>query len=173
MDRTPSAAFIEYSSYYLSSDYLPKIKRCVQQLSEEEIWWRPNETSNSVGNLVLHLTGNLRQWIVSGVGGKEDTRKRHLEFEEVGPVGTDKLMFRFEQIIQEACAALANLNPDSLQQERSIQGNDVTVMEAIYHAVEHFSTHTGQIIYITKLIKGQDMRFYEVDDKGIATKNWE
>lgn len=172
MDKTPSTAFLEYSSYYLSSDYLPKIKRCIQQLSEEEIWWRPNEKSNSVGNLILHLTGNLRQWIVSGVGGREDTRKRHREFEEVGPVATDKLMFRFEQIVQEACEVLSNLDPAILHEQRIVQGNDVTLMSAIYHAVEHFSTHTGQIIYIAKLIKGQDMLFYEVDEKGIATKNW-
>lgn len=172
MNSTTSDAFIAFSIKYLSADYLPKIRRCIDSLSEEEIWWRPNEHSNSVGNLILHLTGNLRQWVVSGVGGKPDTRKRQREFDEVGPVAVDKLMFRFEQIVQEACEALQALDADTLLQRRMIQGNDVTVMSAIYHAIEHFSTHTGQIIYITKLIKGTDMVFYNVTDDGIATPNW-
>ena len=172
MEKTASRAFIDYSIGYLSEDYLPKIKRCISSLNEDEVWWRPNEKSNSVGNLVLHLTGNLKQWVVSGVGGEPDTRKRQLEFEEVGPVATEKLMFRFEQIVQEACEALRNLDESLILEHRMIQGNEVTVMEAIYHATEHFSTHTGQIIYITKLIKGADMVFYHVTDDGIATKNW-
>ena len=136
------------------------------------MWWRPNEQSNSVGNLVLHLTGNLRQWVVSGVGKREDIRKRHLEFEEVGPVGTDKLMFGFEQVIHEACEVLSALDTAELLEERMVQGNTVTGLQAIYHAVEHFSTHTGQIIYITKLIKGQAMGFYAVSGSGIATPQW-
>ena len=172
MKSAASDAFIAHSIAYLSTDYLPKIKRCIESLSEEEIWWRPNERSNSVGNLILHLTGNLRQWVVSGVGGKPDTRKRQKEFDEVGPVAVEKLMFRFEQIVQEACEALQNQDAEKLLEKRMIQGNNVTVMNAIYHAVEHFSTHTGQIIYITKLIKGKDMVFYNVTDDGIATPNW-
>ena len=172
MQHTPANSFLVYSIEYLSADYLPKIKRCVNALTEDEIWWKPNDKSNSVGNLVLHLTGNVRQWIVSGVGGEPDIRKRQQEFDEIGPVATDKLMFRFEQVVQEACDALKATNPDTLLEKKQIQGNEVTVMGAIYHAVEHFSTHTGQIIYITKLMKGQDMVFYNVTDDGIATKNW-
>ena len=172
MSKTASQAFIDHSLEYLSEDYLPKIKRCIHVLSEDEIWWRPNENSNSVGNLVLHLTGNLRQWVVSGVGGEADIRKRQQEFDEVGPVATDKLMFRFEQVVQEACDALRNLDTNMLLETRRVQGNEVTVMYAIYHAVEHFSTHTGQIIFITKLMKGQDMNFYDVAEDGIATPNF-
>jgi len=75
------AAFLTQSREYLTEHYLPKILAAVDQLSDEDLWWRPNAVSNSVGNLMLHLSGNVRQWIVSGLGGAPDDRVRQLEFD--------------------------------------------------------------------------------------------
>lgn len=168
--------FIDTCRYYLSSEYLPKIRRCLETLSDEDVWWRPNADSNSIGNLVLHLAGNIRQWIVSGVGGRPDLRERAKEFaaDEV-TVGAEwdraRLADHLASTLAEVDETLAALAPPQLMESRPIQGQDVTVLEGVFHAVEHFSMHTGQIIYITKLRTGADLRFYAVE-KGIATRNW-
>ena len=172
MHTQAGAAFIADSIHYLAKDYLPKIQRCLTQLSEEDLWWRPNESSNSVGNLVLHLSGNLRQWIVSGVGDEEDIRERQKEFDERGPLPKVHVAERLANVVHEACDTLRALNPETLLDTRTIQGNEVTKLQGIYHAVEHFSTHTGQIIYITKMRNGKDLTFYKVNESGIATPNW-
>ena len=168
--------FVETCRAYVSGDYLPKVRRCLQALSEEDLWWRPNAGSNSVGNLVLHLAGNIRQWIVSGVGGRPDIRERWKEFAADGSGDHARwdrasLMTYLEETLADVDEALAELSPVDLRRRSVIQGMDVTHLEAVFHAVEHFSMHTGQIIYITKLRTGADLRFYEVE-KGIAKKNW-
>src|SRR5688572_6709918 len=83
---------------------LVKIKHCLGQLNEEQVWWRPSESMNSVGNLMLHLAGNLRQWIVSGIGGANDTRNRPGEFAERGPIAKAELLRRLEQAVSDAQA---------------------------------------------------------------------
>jgi uncharacterized damage-inducible protein DinB len=173
---TSDQHFIDTCRRYVSAEYLPKIQRCLEALSEEDVWWRPNPESNSVGNLVLHLAGNIRQWIVSGVGDRPDTRERATEFAaDAETAGAEWTRSRLSAHLQEALAdvdeVLAALAPDDLLRRTVIQGQDVTVLEGIFHAVEHFSTHVGQIIYITKLRTGGDLRFYEVDE-GIARPNW-
>ena len=172
MQPQVSSAFLKRSAHYLADDYLPKIARCVEGLNEQDIWWRPNESSNSVGNLILHLTGNLRQWIVSGVGGAADIRERQKEFDEQGPIPEDQLMIGLRTVVDHAQSVLLNLDSEKLFDEREIQGTTLSVLDAIYHAVEHFSMHTGQIIYLTKLRKGEDLAFYEVTDDGIAFPRW-
>lgn len=167
---------IDTCRYHLGSDYLPKIRRCLEALPPEDLWWRPNEKSNSVGNLVLHLAGNVRQWIVSGVGGKADIRERAQEFAADGRnLGADwdrkSLVAYLEETLADVDEALAALSPDELLTRTTIQGMDVTYLEAVFHAVEHFSMHTGQIIWITKLRAAADLRFYEVEG-GVARKNW-
>ena len=170
--HTSDRAFLQFSAHYLSENYLPKILRCLEEMSEEQVWWRPNAESNSLGNLVLHLCGNVRQWIISGVGGQADTRERQTEFDEMGPMPVEVLAHKVKTTLNEACNVILNTEPGILQEPRSIQGNEVTVMEAIYHAVEHFSMHTGQIIYITKLHQGKDLAFYKVTDDGKAYPQW-
>lgn len=150
-------AFIARSRHYLGEDFLPKIERCLEELSEEDIWWRPNEASNSIGNLVLHLSGNVRQWIISGIGGAPDLRDRDQEFEQRAPISTERLLERLAATVREADAILAGLDPSSLLEQRSIQGFDLTVGEAVYHVVEHFATHTGQITLVTKQRLGKDL----------------
>jgi len=168
--------FIDTCRYYVAREYLPKIRRCLEALTEEDVWWRPNPDSNSIGNLVLHLSGNIRQWIVSGVGGRPDVRERAKEFAadgdaEGGAWDRARLLAHMTSTLAEVDDTLAALKPEDLLRRTTIQGQDVSVLEGVFHAVEHFSMHTGQIIYITKLRTGADLRFYAVED-GIATRNW-
>jgi uncharacterized damage-inducible protein DinB len=128
-------------------------------LPEKEIWWRPNPASNSAGNLVLHLSGNVRQWIVSGLGGAQDHRDRDLEFEERGPIPRGALIALIRKTVNEACSVLCGLSEDSLSRVHKIQGYRASGMYAVSHVVEHFAYHTGQIIFITKLRTGKDLRF--------------
>lgn len=153
--------FITRARYHLGEDFLPKIERCVPLLSDEQIWWRPNEESNSIGNLLLHLSGNARQWIVCGLGAASDARNRDSEFAQREIISREELLALLRQTIGEAVATLETFDPDRLLERKRIQGHDVTALEAILHVVEHFSMHTGQIILLTKLITAQDLEFYD------------
>ena len=156
--------FIKRSRYHLSEDFLPKIERCVALLSDEQIWSRPNEESNSIGNLLLHLSGNARQWIVCGVGAATDARDRDSEFARRKIIARDDLLTLLRQTISDVDATLAGFDVDSLLEHKRIQGLEVSALEAILHVVEHFSMHTGQIILLTKMIANSDLGFYEFRD---------
>jgi len=164
-------AFLDESRRYLSREYAVKIRLCLEGLSDDDLWWRPNEQSNSIGNLLLHLAGNIRQWIVSGVGGAADTRKRQAEFDERGPLPRAEVLRRLDAALSDVDAVLRDLDPATLTQDRQIQGRDTNVFRAIYHVVEHFGMHTGQILYIAKLRSGADLGFYK-DAGGLATEEW-
>src|SRR5437016_2137677 len=153
--------FIARSRHHLSQDFLPKIERCVELLSDEQIWWRANEQSNSIGNLILHLSGNVRQWSVSGLGGAADSRDRDSEFAQRDVISRDELIASFRLTLADADATLANFESDKLRDRHNIQGCDVSALEAILHVVEHFSMHTGQIILMTKMFTEADLSFYE------------
>jgi uncharacterized damage-inducible protein DinB len=155
--------FIARSRHHFMEDFLPKIERCLEQLNDEQIWWRPNEQSNSIGNLLLHLCGNARQWIVCGVGGAEDKRNRDAEFAQRDQIPKAELHSLLKQTLQDVDGALAQYDPDRLLARRTIQGSDVSVLEAILHVVEHFSMHTGQILMLTKMLKNADLAFYRFD----------
>jgi uncharacterized damage-inducible protein DinB len=154
-------AFLGRSVQFLRGEYLPKIERCLEQLQDEQIWWRANPTSNSIGNLVLHLCGNARQWIVAGVAGKPDQRNRDAEFAQERTVERAQLLLTLRSTLSEVGAVLNNLDPSTLLEPRQIQGCDVDVLEAIFHVTEHFSMHTGQIILLTKLLAQKDLGFYD------------
>lgn len=129
---------------------LGKIKHCLGQLNEEQVWWRPSESMNSVGNLMLHLVGNLRQWIVSGIGGANDTRSRPAEFAERGLIPKAELLRRLEDAVSEAQAALSKASPTDLLRVRRIQGFEVTGVGAIFDSIPHFRGHTQEIIHLTR-----------------------
>jgi uncharacterized damage-inducible protein DinB len=164
--------FLATSRGLLTRHYVPKIRLSLEPLSESDIWWRPHDAFNSIGNLVLHLCGNAQQWIVSGVGGAPDTRHRPTEFEARGPIPTSELLTRLTATVREVDATVAALAPSALRERRRIQGRDATVFEAIYHVVEHFAMHTGQIILIAKLRAPGAIRFYD-DAGGNAKPLWE
>lgn len=164
-------AFLDESRRYLAKEYAVKIRLCLEELSDEDLWWRPHEHANSIGNLLLHLAGNIRQWIVSGVGGAPDTRLRQAEFDKRGPLPRDEVLRRLDAALSDTDQVLRALDPAALTQDRQIQGRDTNVFRAIYHVVEHFGMHTGQIAYITKLRTGEDLGFYR-DAGGLATEAW-
>lgn len=143
----------------LGEHHLPRILECLKRLSDEDIWWRPHVTSNSVGNLVLHLSGNVRQWIISGLGGGPDRRQRDKEFAERGPLPRRALVTRLRSTVVEACRVLKRLRTQELERVHSIQGFRVTGFQAVAHVVEHFAYHTGQIIFVAKLKLGEDLGF--------------
>ena len=163
-DKLISKAFVDRALEFLLGDYLPKIERCFEKLNDEQIWWRANEESNSIGNLILHLCGNARQWIVSGVGSRPDARNRDAEFEQREVISRDELLTLLRTTLSEVETTLRTLDPALLLERRQIQGHDVDLLEAIFHVTEHFSMHTGQIISLTKLLTGTDLRFYDFED---------
>ena len=163
-----AASFLERSRYYLCREYPTKIRAAVEAMPGDRLWWRPNEQTNSVGNLLLHLSGNVRQWIVSGVGGHPDVRKRNMEFAARGGATAADMLAGLDATLREADEVLRALLPSELLERRSIQGRDTTVLEAVYHVVEHFAGHTGQIIWVAKMSTPGAVRFYD-DGDGTAT----
>ena len=137
-----------------------RIEACLGELDDERIWVRAGENSNACGNLCLHLAGNVRQWILHGVGGAPDQRVRDAEFAAAGGAGKDELLAGLHATVEEACALVESLPDARLTEVCHPQNYTVTVLEAIYHVVEHFSLHTGQIIFLTKAFTGQDLGFY-------------
>jgi uncharacterized damage-inducible protein DinB len=161
--RDAGAEMIALSRRYLR-EYLEKVRLSVAVLDERAIWARPNEASNSIGNLILHLAGNARHWIVSAVGGAPDARDRAAEFAQRARLPVAELLDRIERTVEDVDRVLASLAPADLHTRRTIQGRDVSVLEAIYHVVEHFSMHTGQIILLAKAEAGDRVRFYDLVD---------
>ena len=167
----PARDFLAEARRHLREDYLPKIERCLERLTDEQVWWRASERSNSVGNLLLHLEGNLRQWVVRGVGGGADARVRDREFAERQQRSREILLASLRATVEEAGDALARLDPGALLETRRVQGLDVTLLAAVFHAVEHFSMHTGQIILLTKMLADEDLAFYDFSG-GVPRANW-
>lgn len=167
-----SAAFVAQSREYLAVEYLNKIERAIEPLSTEQLWWRANEASNSIGNLMLHLAGNVRQWIVGGVAGADITRDRAREFSTREMLPAHELVAVLRSAVADACAVLDRLDPATLNDRREIQRFDTTVLGAIYHVVEHFSMHTGQIILLAKMQTGADAGFYRLRADGTPEPTW-
>lgn len=155
-----SGMFLKAARHTLAQ-WQERIEKCLAQLTQEQIWWRVHESDNSIGNLVLHLSGNVRQWIVAGVGGVPDTRDRDAEFARREPLAVEELRERLATAVQDADAVLARLTAEDLKGRRRIQVYDVTVLEAVHHVAEHFTLHAGQILYATKLLTGADLGFYQ------------
>ena len=170
-DHAISRAFLACASEFLLRDYLPKIERCLEKLTDEQIWWRANEESNSIGNLILHLCGNARQWIICGVGDKPDHRNRDSEFAQREVIARDELLILLRSTLTEIETTLHTLDPSLLLEHRQIQGHDTSLLNAIFHVTEHFSMHTGQIILLTKLLTGTDLRFYDFEGD-VPAQRW-
>jgi len=138
-----------------------RIADCLGRLSDEQIWMRGSENENSIGNLVLHLCGNVRQWIGSGALGLPDARDRQAEFDARGGSSKAELLARLEATMQQALEGIRTLPPSRLGERITVQNTDTTVLQAIYQVVEHFSGHTGQIIFATKMLTGQDLGYFK------------
>ena len=149
--------FLSKSRSYLTESYLPKLERALDMVSDDDVWWRPNEASNTIGNLLLHLTGSTRFWIVSVAGGAPSDRVRQEEFDASGGWSRRELVDGLRDAVLQADAVLARLTADDLLEARHVEEDPTTVLDAIYHAVEHFSMHTGQILQLVKLRAGVDL----------------
>ena len=150
--------FLQFSSRRLQ-ELASRIDICLARLNQEQIWARNGEHENAVGNLVLHLCGNVSQWIISSIGGAPDNRQREAEFSARGNVNGKELRERLATTLSQATAVISALNIKRLSDRVVIQGTDVSVLDAIYHVVEHFSMHAGQIIFITKMRTAAPLNF--------------
>ncbi len=160
MEQTIDRVFTEFSARKLEQ-LLSRIETCTAKLTDDQIWMRGVESQNAVGNLMLHLSGNVRQWILSGVGGKPDVRVRDREFAARGDISREDLWERLSSTVKEAVSLIEGLPAARLLEQVKIQNYEVTVLEAVYHVVEHFAQHTAQIIFATKALTGEDMGFYK------------
>jgi uncharacterized damage-inducible protein DinB len=156
--------FNEYARTKLA-DSVRQIEKCLNLLALEQVWHRPNGVSNAIGNLVLHLAGNVRQWIVAALGDELFERDRPAEFAQRAPLPVAEMFERLRQTVERASAVIAGLSPDRLAARVTIQGYDVTGLEAVFHVVEHFSLHTGQIVYATKILIDQDLSQYDASGR--------
>lgn len=161
LSRGPARSLPELAARYLE-EYLDKIRLAVERLSEDELWWRPAAGTNSAGNLILHLCGNLSLWLLAGVGGRPFDRRRSEEFGADRSHGKAELLARLEEVVAACRGVLAALEPEDLERPAAIQTYDTDLLGAVFHAVEHMSYHTGQIVWIAKALGagGEPLEFY-------------
>ena len=157
--------FLEFSRWKLLVQYWPRLRSSVESLTDEQVWWRPNEASNSVGNLILHLDGNVRQWLVASFNKASDARDRPAEFKQRSAIPRPVLLEQLGRTMDEAAEVLGRITESELVAAYEIQGYTVTGLEAVYQVVEHFGMHYGQILYIAKMLEGKDLGFYRELDK--------
>ena len=149
----------------------PRIEKCLNLLNEKEIWIRPNESSNSIGNLILHLCGNIRQYAISSLGNKPDVRERDLEFEARNGLSKVQLLQMFNQTIHEAKEVIYSLNTEDWLRKRTVQGFVFSGIGILIHVVEHLSYHTGQIAFFTKDLKNKPLGFYDELDLNLKNES--
>ena len=160
-DQQLATLLLEYSRKKLLGQYCPRLKEAVSPLTEEQVWWRPNEASNSIGNLLLHLNGNVGQWLVASFNKQEDKRNRPAEFAAQGGLTATELLERLGSTLDAAGKVLERLTDEELLASYVIQGYHVRGLNAVYQVVEHFGIHYGQILYIAKNLTGKDLGFYK------------
>jgi hypothetical protein len=160
MDADVTTLFLQYSRRKLIEQDWLRLRGCVEPLTEEQVWWRPNEASNSIGNLILHLNGNVEQWLVASFNQLEDNRNRSAEFSAQGSIPAAALLDRLGATMQAASQVLERLTAAELTAQYEIQGYKVSGLYAVYQVVEHFAMHYGQILYIAKNLSGKDLGFY-------------
>ena len=163
--------FLSRSRYWLTKEYPIKLRHCVNALPPGTVWARPNDGSNSIGNLLVHLAGNVTEWILGGVGGQTISRYRAGEFAQKEGRDGPALLDDLEAVLLKADSVLAGLSVKNLERSIMIQGRETTVVGAIYHVVEHFAMHTGQIVLLTKIYAPDKIHFYE-DAGGLARPTW-
>jgi uncharacterized damage-inducible protein DinB len=153
--------FLEFSRKKLLSQYWPRLRECVAPLTPEQLWWRPNSASNSIGNLLLHLNGNVRQWLVASFNKDKDERDRPAEFAAKEGAIAAELLAKLSATLDAAAAVLDRLTVAELLAPYEIQGYHVRGLDAVYQVVEHFGLHYGQIVYIMKSLTGRDLEFHK------------
>lgn len=150
----------EYAATKLE-DHFAQISRCSRMLTGEQLWHRINSHSNSVANLLLHLNGNIRQWVLGGLAGREIGRDRQAEFDARGGVEVEALLADLQETLREACGVIRGMEAEHLAWEFSIQSYRVSGAAAVMHVVEHFAFHTGQVVTMTKAMLDVDVSLYD------------
>ena len=159
MNTELSTLFISHSVSKLKQ-MTSAIELCFSKLSEEQIWQRNSENENALGNLILHLCGNMQQWIGAGFGGEKDIRVREAEFSARGNVDKAALLQLLDKTVNHNLAVIESVTPERLIERITPQDRTVSILEAIYQVVGHFQQHTGQIMFATKLMTGEDLKIY-------------
>jgi len=162
--------FIQQSVYRITEN-TNRVIKCLQEIEETEIWQRPNENSNSIGNVILHLCGNIRQYIISSLSETEDVRVRDIEFSTKEGFRKEELIAKLKNIVDEAINIIEKADDKSLIKIYSVQGFNLSGIGIIIHVTEHYSYHTGQIVFWIKLLKNKDLRFYAGIDLNVKNKN--
>jgi hypothetical protein len=170
-DAELATLFLAFSRNKLCGQYWPRLRETVASLTDEQVWWRPNESSNSIGNLLLHLNGNVGQWLVASFNRREDYRNRPAEFAAQDGGTAQELLNKLGVTLEAAEAVLNRLTADDLLATYDIQGYErVRGLDAVYQVVEHFGLHYGQILYIAKSLTAKDLGFYkELNKTGRAS----
>jgi hypothetical protein len=155
MQNTPELAPIALNAIRVRTlTVLPEqVRACLGQLSEDQIWWRPNEGSNSIGNLVLHLSGAIMTFLCHRVGGFPYERKRDAEFSARGPLPKQQLLGIFNETIEKATETFNSLSGPRMSDPSTAPEYYSLLFEDLFGVVFHFATHAGQIIYITKMLQ--------------------
>ena len=136
------------------SKILPtQIRACLDELNEEQIWWRPNESSNSIGNLVLHLSGSLTHFIARGIGGIDYERNRPAEFNDRRNLPKEELLAIFNKMIEQVSQTLDAFDTSRFLETTDEPSYNPTVFNTIFNVAIHLATHTGQIVFVTKMLK--------------------
>ena len=156
MNNEIAALFLDYSCKKLDG-MTDNLRVCLGKLTDAQIWERHGAHENAVGNLVLHLCGNMRQWAIHGVGGAKDVRVRDAEFGADGGLSGTQLMETFASTVAEARTIIASLPAERLVERVTPQGRDVSILDAIYQVVGHVQQHVGQVILLTKQMTRQDL----------------
>ncbi|UUO06768.1 DUF1572 domain-containing protein [Blastopirellula sp. J2-11] len=137
-----------------------RIEHCVSQLSDAQIWRRPGPGMNSIGTILIHLGGNVRQHLISGVGGAPDVRDRPAEFAERDPIPAQQLISELRATLDEAIAAVEKVDAAEMLQPRRVQGDNVSGWQASVHSVSHFFGHTQEIICLTRQMQAENYQFF-------------
>ena len=160
MESGMVTTFLRATREMLLEQSWPRLRACLELLTDEQIWWRPNPSSNSIGNLALHLNGNITQWIIGSFTQADDHRDRPAEFSRTEGIGREELVKTLAATMERVGAVLDQVTEADLLKRLDIQGYNTTGLEAIYHVTEHFALHYGQIAYITKMLADRDLGFY-------------
>lgn len=161
LDEQLRKALVDEVLHRLYDESLPRILKCLDMLTNEQIWWRPNESSNSIGNLVLHLCGNVNQWIYSGLGGFPDDRVRQAEFDAREFIDRKDLKIALESTMEKVRIVIESVSVSEILRIRPVQTFEEKGLSILIHVTEHFSYHTGQIAYITKMLSDRPLGFYD------------
>jgi uncharacterized damage-inducible protein DinB len=159
MNQNFSNEFAHHACYRLDESSR-MVQKAFDELTETDIWKRPNAASNSIGNLILHLCGNIRQYAISSLGDSADVRQRDTEFAARDGHSKTDLLDMLQHTVEEAKAVIQKTDAESWLRIRSVQGFEFSGIGIVMHVVEHYSYHTGQIAFWTKLLKDRDLGFY-------------